>query len=51
MFPYNINDTDYLKMNEGGQALEQISEGGCMVFISGDIQNPSGHKPEQPAVG
>jgi len=32
-------------------ALEQAAQGGCGVSFSGDIQDPSGQVPVQPAVG
>jgi len=32
-------------------ALEQATQGGCGVSFSGDIQDPSGQGPVQPAVG
>lgn len=32
------------------QTLAQITQRGCGVFILGDIQNLSGHRPEQPSV-
>ena len=35
---------------DGDQTLEQITQRGCGVFILGDIQNPAGHSPEQPAL-
>jgi len=31
-------------------ALEQAAQGGCGVFFSGDIQDPPGQGPVQPAV-
>ena len=34
----------------GGQTLEQTAQRGCRVSILGDIQNLTGHGPEQPAV-
>jgi len=36
--------------SEGDGALEQAAQGGYGVF-SGDIQDPSGQSPVQPAVG
>jgi len=32
-------------------ALEQAAQGGCGVSFSGDIQDPPGQVPLQPAVG
>jgi len=32
-------------------ALEQAAHGGCRVSFSGDIQDPSGQGPMQPALG
>ena len=32
-------------------ALEQAAQGGCGVSFSGDIQDPPGRGPVQPAVG
>ena len=32
-------------------ALEQAAQGGCGVSFSGDIQDPPGQGPVQPAVG
>ena len=32
-------------------ALEQVAQGGCGVSFSGDIQDPPGQGPVQPAVG
>jgi len=37
--------------SEVGGALEQAAQGGCGVSFSGDIQDPSGSSPVQPAVG
>ena len=31
--------------------LEQVTQGGCGVSFSGDIQDPPGQGPLQPAVG
>jgi len=37
--------------SEGDGALEQAAQGDCGVCFSGDIQDPPGHGPVQPAVG
>jgi len=36
---------------ESDGALEQATQGGCGVSLSGDIQDPPGQGPVQPAVG
>jgi len=37
--------------SEGARALEQAAHGGCGVSLFGDIQDPSGCLPVQPAAG
>ena len=34
---------------DGGETLDKVARAGCGVFILGDVQNPSGYSPEQPA--
>ena len=37
--------------SEGDRALAQTAQGGCGVSFSGDIQDPPGQHPVQPALG
>ena len=43
---HNLN----LMRSESDPTLEDIAWRGCVVSILGDIQIPTGHGPEQPAV-
>jgi len=40
-----------MRKNEGDRPLEQAAQGGCGVSFSGDIQDPPGRSPVQPALG
>ena len=43
--------TAYPALGAAAGALEQAAQGGCGVSFSGDIQDPPGQGPVQPAVG
>jgi len=47
-FQLNVRK-NLLTLSDG--ALEQAAQGGCGVSFSGDVQDPSGRGPVQPAVG
>ena len=40
-----------LLLSEGDGALAQAAQGGCGVSFSGDIPDPPGQGPVQPALG
>ena len=52
IYVYNPSEhEEELLHSEGDRALEQAAQGGCGVSFSGDIQDPPGQVPVQPAVG
>ena len=44
-------DEEELLHSEGDGALAQAAQGGCGVSFSGDIEEPPGRSPVQPALG
>ena len=44
-------DEEELLPSEGDGALAQAAQGGCGVSFSGDIPDPPGQGPVQPALG
>ncbi|KAK4811097.1 hypothetical protein QYF61_016383 [Mycteria americana] len=49
-FCLNIRKKTPLFYCEGGQTLEQVAQRGCGVSVLGDIKNPTGCGPEEPAL-
>lgn len=49
--PFKQKKKKYFFFNHrGAEALDQIDKRSCAVFILKDIQGPTRHGPEQPAV-
>ena len=47
---FHLNIRENLFSCEGDCTLEQVAARGCGVSVLGDIKNPTGHGPGQPAV-